>query len=99
MAAALATVVSSLLASETTPIPVFQEMTKVANAKVTAWRRAARKEKGKDAALGPMFGTTWGDKTLGIPYGKLNASRGPFVKVGTGLDFQRTYAFEGTEGP
>ena len=47
VAAALASIVSSLPPSETTPTPGFQ----VANAKVKAWRRAASKEKGKDAPL------------------------------------------------
>ena len=61
MVAALASVVSSLPPSKTTPDPGFEEMTKVADAKVKAWRRAARKGKGKDAALGPMFGATCGD--------------------------------------
>ena len=74
VAAALASVVSSLPPSETTPIRGLEEMTKVSNAKVKAWRRAARKEKGKEAGLGPMFGATWGDETLKIAYGKLNAS-------------------------
>ena len=36
MAAALGFVVSSLPPSETTPIPAFEEMVKVANAKVKA---------------------------------------------------------------
>ena len=49
-------------------------MTKVANAKVKAWRRAARKSKGKDAALGPMFGATSGYETFEIPYGELDVS-------------------------
>ena len=34
MAAALASMVSSLPPSETTPLPAFEEMAKVANAKV-----------------------------------------------------------------
>ena len=70
VAAALAFVVSSLPPSETMPIPGFREMTKVANAKVKDWRRAARKEKGKDAALGPMFRATWGAEAFEIPYGE-----------------------------
>ena len=49
-------------------------MSKVANAKVKAWRRAAGKAKGKDAALEPMLGATWGDETFEIPYGELDAS-------------------------
>ena len=51
VAAALASVVSSLPPSETTRILGVE----VANAKVKAWRRAAMKRKGKDAALGTMF--------------------------------------------
>ena len=38
----------------------------MANANVKAWGRAARKEKGKDAALGPMFGATWGNGTFEV---------------------------------
>ena len=30
------------------------------------------KGKGKDAALGPMFGATWGDKTFQIPYDEMD---------------------------
>ena len=56
--ATLAFVVSSL--SPSTPTPGVQ----VANAEVKAWRRAARKGKGKDAALATMFGGTWGEKTF-----------------------------------
>ena len=74
VAAALTSVVSSLPPSETTPIPVFEEMAKVANAGVKTWRRAARKGKGKHAALGPMFGPTLGDDTFEIPYGECDAS-------------------------
>ena len=74
VAAAFASVVSSLPPSETKPIRGLGGMTKVANAKVKAWRRAARKGKGKEAGLGPMFGATWGDKTFEIAYGKLDAS-------------------------
>ena len=63
MAAALASVVSSMPPSETTPTPAIE----VANAKVKAWRRAARKGNGKDAPLGTMFGATWGEQTFKIP--------------------------------
>ena len=49
-------------------------MMKVANAKVKAWRRVTGKEQGKDAALQPMLGATWGDETFEIPYGKVDAS-------------------------
>ena len=72
--AALASLVSSLPPSETTPIHGFEKMATVANAKVKAWRTAAKKGKGKDAALGPMFGATWGDDTFQIPYGECDAS-------------------------
>ena len=54
VAAALACIVSSMPQSETTPTPGI----KVANAKVKAWRRAARKGKGKNAPSGTMFGAT-----------------------------------------
>ena len=54
MAAALASIVSSMPPSEATPTPRVE----VANSKVKAWRRAARKGKGKDAPLGTMFGAT-----------------------------------------
>ena len=46
----------------------------MANAKVKAWRRAARKEKGKDAPLGTMLGATWGEETFDIPHGKMDWS-------------------------
>ena len=49
--AASASVVPSLPPSETTPIPGVE----VANAKVKAWRRAAMKGEGTEAALGPVF--------------------------------------------
>ena len=70
LVAALASVVFSLPLSETTPIPGIE----LANAKVKAWRRAARKAKGEDSALGPLFGATWGDKTFQVRYGELDAS-------------------------
>ena len=66
--AALASFVSSLPPSETTRIPGVE----VANAKVKARRRAAMKAKGKDAALGTMFGAIWGDETFKIPYGEMD---------------------------
>ena len=65
VAAALASVVSSLLPSETTPVLRVE----VANAKVKASGRAATKGKKKDEALGTLFGATWGGKMLEIPYG------------------------------
>ena len=70
VAAALASVVSSMPPSETTPNPGIE----VANAKVKAWRRAARKGKGKDAPLGTMFAATWGEETFEIPHGEMHWS-------------------------
>ena len=54
VAAVLASVVSSMPPSETTPTPGIE----VANTEVKAWRRAGRRGKGKDAPLGTMFGAT-----------------------------------------
>ena len=68
VAAALASIVSSIPPSETKPTLGIE----VANAKVKAWRRAARKGKGKDAPLGTMFGATWGEETFEIPHGKMD---------------------------
>ena len=74
VAAASASVVSSLPPSERSPTLDFEEMAKVANTKVKAWRRAARKGKEKETAMmGPMFGTTWGEE-FEIPYGECAAS-------------------------
>ena len=74
MATALASVVSSLPPSESSPTPDFEEMAKVANTKVKAWRRAVRKGKGKETAMmGPMFGTAWGEE-FEIPLGECAAS-------------------------
>ena len=67
VAAALASIVSSMPPSETTPTPGI----KVANAKVKAWRRATRKEKGKDEPLGAMFGATSGVGRFEIPHGEM----------------------------
>ena len=71
VAAALGSVVSSLPPLQTVPITAFEEM---ANAEAKAGRKAVRKGKGKEAAMGPMFGTTGGDDTFEIPYGKCGAS-------------------------
>ena len=68
VAAAIASIVSSLPPSETMP----SRGVEVAIAKVKAWRRAAMKGKGKDAALGTMFGATWGDETFEIPYSEMD---------------------------
>ena len=68
VAAALASIVSSLPPSETTPIPAVE----VGNAKVKAWERVAMNGKGKDAALRMMFGATWGDEMFQIPYGEMD---------------------------
>ena len=70
VAPASASVVSSLCLSVTTRIPRFEEMAKVANVKVKACRRAARKGKGKDVVLGLMLGAEWGDNTFRIRYGE-----------------------------
>ena len=78
MAAVLASVMSCLPPSETTPIPGLEEMVKVANTKVKAWRRAAREGKGKDAAFRPMLGATWGDDMFEISYGECDASVSAF---------------------
>ena len=73
VAAALASVVSSLPQSETPPTLEFKEIAKVANTKVKAWRRAARKGKGNETAMmAPMVGTTLGEE-FEIPYGKCAA--------------------------
>ena len=61
---------SSMPPSETIPTPGIE----VANAKVKAWRRAARKGKGKDAPLGTMFRDTWGEETFEIPQGEMDWS-------------------------
>ena len=74
VAAALASVVSSLPPSESSTTPDVEEMAKVANTKVKAWRRAARKGKGKETAMmGCMFGTTRGEE-FEIPSGECAAS-------------------------
>ena len=68
--ASLASIVSSMPPSETTPTPGIE----VANTKVKALRRAARKGKGKVAPLGTMFGATWGEETFEIPDGEMEWS-------------------------
>ena len=70
VAAALASIVYWMPQSETTPTRGIE----VANAKVKAWRRAARKGKGKDAPLEMMIGATWGEETFEIPRGEMNWS-------------------------
>ena len=70
VAAALASVVFSMPLSETTPTPGME----AANAKVKAWRREAKKGKGKDAPLGTMFGATWGEETFEIRHGEMDWS-------------------------
>ena len=70
MAADLASVLSSMPPSETSPTPGIE----VANAKVKAWGRAARKGKGKEAPLGTIFRATSGEETLEIPQGKMDWS-------------------------
>ena len=68
MAAALASVVSSMPPFETSPTPGIE----MANAKVKAWRRAAGKGKWKEAPLGTMVGATWAEETLEIAQGKMD---------------------------
>ena len=70
VAAALASVVSSIPTSETSPTPGIE----VANAKVKAWRKAASKGKGREALLGMMFGATWAKETFEIPHGEMDWS-------------------------
>ena len=70
VAAALASIVSSMPPSETSPTPGI----KVANAKVKAWRRAARRGEGRDAPFGTMFRATWGEETFGIPQREMDWS-------------------------
>ena len=70
VAAGLASVVSSMPPSETSPTPGIE----VANAKVKSWRSAARKEKVKEAPLGTMFGATWAEETFDIPHGEMDWS-------------------------
>ena len=79
VAAALASIVSSLPPSDTTPIPEVE----VANAKVKAWSREAMKGKGKDAALGPTFRATWEGETFEIPYGEMAGRRRPNCQSGS----------------
>ena len=69
VAAALDSVVSSMPPSETSPTPGIE----VANAKLKAWRRAARRGKGKEA-LKMMFGATWAEETFQIPHGEMDWS-------------------------
>ena len=69
MAAAFASVVSSMPPSESSPTPGIE----VANAKVKAWRRAARRREGKEA-LGTMFRATWAEETLEIPHAEMDWS-------------------------
>ena len=46
----------------------------MANAKVKAWRRAARIEEGKEAPLEKVFGAMWGGETFEIPHGEMDWS-------------------------
>ena len=70
MAADLASVLSSMPPSETSPTPGIE----VANAKVKAWRRAARKGKGKEALLETIFGARWAKETFETPHGEMDWS-------------------------
>ena len=66
----VAAIVSSMPPSEATPTAGV----KVANAKVKARRRGARKGKGKDAPLRTMFRDTPGEETFEIPHGEMDWS-------------------------
>ena len=70
VAAALASILSSMPPSETTPTAGIE----VANAKVKAWKTATRRGKGKNAPLRMMFGATWGEESLDIPHGVMDWS-------------------------
>ena len=70
MAAALASVVSLMPPSETSPTPGIE----VAKAKVQAWRRAARKGKGKESPVGTIFAATSGEEAFEIPHGEMDWS-------------------------
>ena len=70
VAAPLASVVSSMPPSETSHTPGIE----VANAKVKAWRRAARKGKGKEAPFGTIFGAPWCEETFEIPHSEMDWS-------------------------
>ena len=70
VAAALAYVVFTIPPSETSPTAGIE----VANAKVKAWRRAARKGKGNQAPLRTIFGSTRGEETFEIPHGEMDWS-------------------------
>ena len=81
MAAALLSVVSSLPPSEDAPDPdslaakeAQAVMEKVTTAKVKAWRKAGRKEQGKEPMKAyAMFGTRWGEG-FEAPYGEISAT-------------------------
>ena len=70
MAAALTSVVSSMPPSEMSPTLGIE----VANAKFKAWRRAARKGKGKEAPLETVFGGMWAEEMFEIPHGEMDWS-------------------------
>ena len=70
VAAALASVVSSTPPSDMSPTQGIE----VGNAKVKAWKTAARKGKGKEPPLGTMFGATWAEGTFEIPHGEMDWS-------------------------
>ena len=68
VAAALASVMSSMPLSETSPTQGIE----VANTKVKARRRAERKGKGTQVPLGTMFGATWAEEKFEIPHGEMH---------------------------
>ena len=70
VAAALASFLSSMPSSETSPTPGIE----VANAKVKAWRRGARTGKENVAPSGTMFRATWAEEMFEIPHGEMDWS-------------------------
>ena len=70
VAAALASVVSSMPPSETSPTPGIE----VANAKVKAWRGGVLTGKENEAPLGTMFRATWAEEMFEIPHGEMDWS-------------------------
>ena len=70
VAAALASVLSSMPLSEISSTPGIE----VATAKVKAWRRGTRKGKEKKAPLETMFRATWAEETFETPHGEMEWS-------------------------
>ena len=74
VAAALASVWSSLPLSETTPIPGFEKITNVANATVKAWRSAETERRRERCGFGADVPSYLGQRDFRGPYGKWDAS-------------------------